>query len=917
MIVFRSTYIALCAFFLLVSVGSRAQSLSGKVTDALNGEPLAGARVAILHTSRGAISGLDGSYHLVLPEDAHQLRVTYSGYRDTVIDLSSETSLNIQLARNATSGKEVTVTGTTEHGSDASSLQAVRNAQNVINSVSARTIEVSPDISVADASQRLSGVTMSRTAATGDAQYAIIRGMDKRYNYTTVNGIKIPSPDNKDRYVPLDIFPSGLLDKLEVTKTLTPSMEGDATGGVMDLVMKQSPDHEVVSAEAGSGYDGFFGSAQKFYTFTDDNALSPRVVHGSTYQATMADFPVGTWSPRSLNFLPAEYFSATLGNRFGEDQQLGVIVAGSFQNSYRGANTLFFESNINQLTGLPILSGFENREYSTLQTRGGAMANIDYRADDNNKLNLFTMYTSLQKQQLRNMYDTINAKGSWPLNPEVDWTIRTSDETQNIFNSTLSGVDVLFGKDLEADWHIAYSRAALNSPDEAHLSIMGGVNYKTQPPTIDPYLADDSKRIWTSSTDEDKSAYLTLKSIEDVLGATTEFSYGGMYRTKTRTAGYDSYDLRIINGTQYYNGDISVDTFKVYNPYGTAANPLNYDAHEDVTAGFVQAKFPVGPVTVVGGVRAEQTSFGWTSAEPPSLPGKTGSVSYLDLLPSVNLKYSPTDNQNWRLAYFRSIARPNFYEVIPNEGIPGDDYTEVSNDSLNRTQIDNLDLRWEYFPGGLDQLLVGGFYKRLQNPIEWVIEYVQVNTQFQPRNLGVATNYGFELDFRKFFSNFGIQGNYTYTNSQITTSKVATHYVTGTGVVFDTVQQTRPLEGQADHIGNLSLLYKNFETGTDAQISAVYTGTAIVGVSTYKDNDVWQKGFLQIDLSGEQRLIGNLSIYLKVTNLLNAAREEVIHTAYQDSQYPQPIANQVNGQDLLVRRELYNRNYVLGFRFKM
>ena len=97
-----------------------------------------------------------------------------------------------------------------------------------------------PDVTLGNTIQRVSGVTIQRTS-TGEGRYAIVRGMDQRYNNTLVNGIKIPSPDDKYRFVPLDIFPSELLERLEVIKALTPSMEGDAIGGSVNLVMKNAP----------------------------------------------------------------------------------------------------------------------------------------------------------------------------------------------------------------------------------------------------------------------------------------------------------------------------------------------------------------------------------------------------------------------------------------------------------------------------------------------------------------------------------------------------------------------------------------------------------------------------------------------------------------------------------------------------
>ena len=882
-----------------------AATVSGTVSDSKTKEPIIGATIKIGSTGKGARSGLDGSYSIKnVTEGKITVSVTYTGYLqfDTTLDVNADIVLNIPLSYRTVRAGELTVLGKSENGSEEESQKREQNADQVISSVSARTIEVSPDLSVANVSQRVSGVSMTRTA-NGDAQYAIIRGMDRRYNYTTINDIKIPAPDNKNRYVPLDIFPAELLDRLEVTKSLLPSMEGDAIGGAMNLVMKQAPERQIASLQLGTGYNAIFGS-QKFYSFTPNMAESPRMVGNNNAQAS--DFPNSSWTPKQMGFTPNEYASATYGNRFFDDQSLGVIIAGSLQNTYRGANTIFFAGGVDQTAGAPHLDEYQNRTYSTLQSRTGGMANIDYRANESNTFQLFGLYTSLLKREVRDEQDTDNTHGGWPTNPDILHNIRFTNETQNIGNVTLSGADMIFGRSLEADWHLAYSDASLSSPDEAHLSLDHGVNNSND-------HTQDSKRLWTYSDDKDKSLYLNLKTTIGDDSKPTEFTYGGMYRNKTRSSKYDEYDLAVYHSPQFFNGNIALDSFYVIGTTGTASNPLNYDAHENITAGFAQAKFSLGNILAIGGIRAENTDFGWTSAQPISLPGKTGSVNYTDLLPSLSLKYSTSPDQNWRLSYFRSISRPSFYEIIPNSGISGDDYTEVSNYKINRTTADNIDVRWEFFPGGLDQLLVGAFYKRIQNPIEWVVEFIGTNTQFGPENLGNAANYGFELNFRKFFSNFGVSGNYTFTNSQITTGKV--QY---TNAHVDTVQQTRPLEGQSEHIGNLSLLYKDFESGTNAQISAVYTGTAIVGVSAYLNDDVWEKGFLQLDFSAEQRLLGNLAVYLKVTNILNAAREEVIHQPYNDSQYNGNHINyQVNGQDVLIRREYYDRQFILGFRFKM
>ena len=840
--------------------------------DATSNEPLPGARIAVVGKHIGAISGFDGSYKLNLAPGDYNLKFTYVGYLDTIIPITvteGPQTLDIALQRNV---KEVTVSGKTENGSDASAQVTMRNSDNLINTVSARTIEISPDLDVADVSQRLSGVTMTRTIGTGDAQYAIIRGMDKRYNYTTIDDIKIPSPDPKDRYVPLDIFPAELLDQVQVNKSLLPTMEGDAIGGTINLVMKQAPDHAIASVQVGSGYDGLFFDGEKFQSFTPDLSQSPRAINGNAYVPTIDNFPNSVWTPQQVNSLPQQFYSAVVGDRF-DDDKLGIIAAGSYQNTYRGANTLYWETAINQVNNSPQLTNFDVRQYSTQQTRAGGMANLDYRADDDNTFQLFGMYASLSKDELRDAYDTLNGKGSWPQNDDVTHTIRTMYQNQGIGNLTLSGNDKIFGKDLEADWHLVYSVATMNQPDQSELSLTESVHFDSTGKYLNtgPQYVQQSSRQWTTSTDQDRAAYLNLKSTEDIFGDPVEFTYGGMYRSKIRSATYSEYDIdpNDDNSEQIYNGNINLDTLDIDNLSKTgsnlAENPLNYQAHENTTAFFGQGKFAFGDFSFVGGLRLENTAFGWTSAvDSTTTAGKTGSVLWADsgrpfyFLPSFVLKYSPTQNQDWRFSYFRSISLPNFYEVIPNAGVQGDDYTEYSNDSLQPTTANNFDLRWEYFPGGLDQLVAGVFYKRIHDPIEWGVEFVQVNSEYLPENLGDATNYGFELDFRKYFSNFGIGGNYTYTNSQITTPKVLVD-----SNVSRIVSETRPMEGQSNNIGNLSLLYKDFESGTDLQLSGVYTGPAIVTVSYYYDNDVWSTGFFQLDFSGEQRIWGNSQSILK------------------------------------------------------
>ena len=182
-------------------------------------------------TNVGTSVSLSGTFRLsISTPGTYTLLCSFVSYEpiERSITISSEEKMNVdfELQEKADLLGEIVVQGTQDKTSDEFALHTEKNSQSIINVMSAKTIQLMPDITVANLLQRFSGVSVDRNAS-GDAQYAIIRGMPQRYNYTLVNGIKIPSPDDKNRYVPMDLFPADLLDRLEVIKTLTPSMEGE------------------------------------------------------------------------------------------------------------------------------------------------------------------------------------------------------------------------------------------------------------------------------------------------------------------------------------------------------------------------------------------------------------------------------------------------------------------------------------------------------------------------------------------------------------------------------------------------------------------------------------------------------------------------------------------------------------------
>jgi len=323
-----------------------AAELSGKVIDRTTNQPIIGATIYLSKTLYG-YSGFDGSYTIKnIPQGTYKLKCTYTGYTNqqkTIVVKTSNVTLNFALKEEQISLSEVVISVKQDKEGAKYALNREKQANNILNAISAKTIQLLPDLTTAGVLQRMSGVSLERTS-TGDARYAIIRGMDQRYNYTLVNGIKIPSPDNKYRYVPMDMFPADLLERLEVIKALTPAMEGDAIGGAMDLIMKNAPDRLTITANVATGFSQYI-SDNGYENFDKKviNSQSPADINGPNYIATANDFTYKNFDYTKKALPLNTNLGFSIGNRFLKDKKLGVVVATSYQNEYKGSNNTWFK----------------------------------------------------------------------------------------------------------------------------------------------------------------------------------------------------------------------------------------------------------------------------------------------------------------------------------------------------------------------------------------------------------------------------------------------------------------------------------------------------------------------------------------------------------------------------------------------
>src|SRR5258708_6094120 len=543
---------ALSVLLICLATTAFSQTIKGKVFDVRTGEPLVGATVHLEETKYSTMVNLDGTYIFKnVKPGKYEVEVSLAGYKkpthlEVNVNENSVGMADFQLEATVTNLTEVIVASGGDRSSDHSVRNIEKNSDMVQNILSEKTIQLLPDLTVANALQRVSGVTIQRDN-TGDGRYAIIRGMDQRYNNTLVNGIKIPSPDDKYRFVPMNIFPSEMLERLEVIKALTPNMEGDAIGGTMNLVMKSAPDQFLLSANVSAGYSTLF-STRPFSTFDHSgiNKQSPAEINGNSYTATPANFPLGNLNYSNKSTPINGTLGLTVGDRF-LNKKLGVILSASYQNFYKGSIS---ERLVPDAQPLPSPaantlnpSDAYTRQYNTQTNRIGIQNKIDYIFNNRHKISLFNLYLHQNEYETRYTPDSVVGLNSSPTQATVTPEYSSRRQIQNIYNATLHGDHQLSNK-VKVDCAGVYSIAKQEIPYMAtykfDLQVKSNAGKVVEADSTIPVgTANVMTRTWQHNKDQDYAGYANLIYKPTIFNREVECATGGVYRSKTRDHYYN------------------------------------------------------------------------------------------------------------------------------------------------------------------------------------------------------------------------------------------------------------------------------------------------------------------------------------------------------------------------------------------
>ncbi len=844
----------LAAFLSGAGVGSAAAqtgAISGRVVEAAGGSGLASAQLRLVGPGVGTLSNSTGAFALNrVPVGTHELIVSYVGYTDVrqpVTVRAGETAeRSIRMEVSAVELDGVVVYGAATRG-QAEALQRQRTSLQITNVVSEELFNRFPDRNAAETVRRLPGISVDRDQ--GEGEYVQIRGVDQEYNSLTINGIRIPAPDEADgqRSVGLDLINNSLLGEIEVVKAISPNMDADAVGGVVNFGLRRAPQGGVGSLSAGFG-------------------LNDQTSDFNTLGSDIQDF-AGIFGTRST------------------DGRFGLLLDGAYFKTARDSKLREFEYDDGDGSIDDVIFAQHTNDYDVHRQRFGGSATLDFVPAVGSEVYGTASYNVYLDDEVRRL---------------VDFNIDDGEETRETRNRLEDQRVALFmaggSHDLGSvliDYKGAWIRSTEELPDRTYL------RYQRDVP-LDQFSNDQIKGFDGTTTftgadaptlnrirwddmlkrDQDASFQTNFTVPFSMGGSRSTVQFGGKFLRKD--VSFDRVRFQMTSFSQPSTLGEGEFGFEDVRYDGAALQPLltdwgdernvtdDYEATEDVASVYAMATInPSASVSVLLGGRYEDTSTEYQQPNPETESAPlTGSGGYGNFMPSVHLTIRPDDRSNIRLAYTTGLARPRYQDLVPRRVVDEDELTiSYGNPDLEPRTADNLDFMYERYTSRLGMVSAGVFYKRFRafQTTRRFNETIGTDVYEATQKVmgdGTASYFGVEFAFNQRLSgiapalaDFSLFGNYNYTHSE--------------GEVGG---RMLPLTNSPEHTGNLSILYDNAGLGLSFVVAGNYRDALLIGVGDAEHNDVYFDAEFQLDLSVTKSISDRLVVSGQVNGL--TANEE-------------------------------------------
>ena len=898
-------------FFGLMTSLTMAQSgeLTGRVMDKEYNDILPFANVVIKETGTGTTTDFEGNYSIKLDEGIYTVSFSFIGYQtieisQVQIKAGEVTNVNASIGPLSNELEEVIVKATTAENTEASILNVQKKSINLLDGISAQTFSKIGASKAASAVKSVPGVSIQ------GGKYVYVRGLGDRYTKSILNGVDIPGLDPDRNTIQLDIFPTNILDNIQVVKSFTADYPADFTGGVVNIVTKDFPNKEEYSFSVGAEYNPnmHFNSDYLSYKGSvadplgyDGGKRSKPVPREITIPPPSANNPATSyWTSQFEPEMAAQNetsfmntsFGLTAGNQFnvGNGNKLGYQAVASYRNEY-----LYYKDLQNGNWRKSADKNENELDPDKLQKGDLAKNNVLW-----NLMAGLTFKTDKSKYKLSGLHIQNGVSSAGYLRQEILFSDAVTIFKDNleykqsqITNILLNGKHSNDDGSWNVEWKVAPTISKINDKDVR----VTPFEYDSGDDVyfISPSSAGSPQRIWRDLEEINVVGKLDITKRHDLFAKKAKLLFGGAYTYKQRDFSIDAYQLRIQGGAgQDFNGDadqllVPQNIWTVNSRKGTFAEgnfePTNtFDASQTIAAAYVSEEFQITEkLKSIVGLRFEKFDLYYTGTNNQGdiVLDDEKILDKADFFPSANFIYSLNDASNLRLAYGRTTARPSFKEAsITQIFDPISSTTFNGNIDLQPTYVNNLDLRWEHFGDKAQMFAVSAFYKNFKDPIE-LSYFLSASDQFIPLNTGRATVYGAEFELRKNFGfllekleDFSFNLNFSLIKSELEMTDAELERRTLSLRDGESISDTRDMQGQSPYLINFGLNYAN-ESGWQTSLYYNVQGKTLQVVGTGDVPDAYTMPFHSLDFIlnksfGEDQ---RSSINFSVKNLLGSKME--------------------------------------------
>ncbi len=871
--------------------------IKGVVKDRFTSETLIGANVSIKGLPKGSTTNTNGEFEISVVPGTYVLVVSYISYGKAEIEkikvqANQSVSVSVQLESESASLAGVVVSRKRKANTELSLITSIKSSALVTSGVSSQQIAKTQDKDASEVVRRIPGISIM------DGKFIVIRGLSQRYNNVWMNGAAMPSSESDSRAFSFDMIPSSQLDNITVVKSPAPEYPADFSGGFVQINTKDVSESNSLELSYGAGINdqtqfkefkiapagkldflGFDSGTRSLganvpYRLNNDLATNGTQINDVTRNGFNND-----WKTENIGSLarPDQRFSLMFNRKFttSSSKTLGLSVAASYSNSYKA-----YHNMENALIGsYDIVNDrpnyffkYTDNQYNA-ESKLGAMLNLSYMPSDKTTIQLRNLVNQSGRNRFTERWgDQLNS-GYYQEKQEFLYSSRLT------YAGQLSGVHNLDAKG-KLDWNLGYSLSNKNQPDRRTISRDRNINDSSSPLEID---FNDTKRLFVDLNENVVSGaanYQYRVARWDGFAPTIKVGLYSEYKNRS----YDTRSFYYILNSQSANPSLAFQTneevFSATNlgtngvyAYEDTRNTDSYKADSRLGAGYVGLNIPFKKFNIYGGVRFENNQMSLTkyvSMDPTDFGTKKTTYTKTDLFPSLNTSYNISDRQLVRLAYGATVNRPEFRELSTSAYYDFELFSFVKgNEDLRTSYIQNIDLRYEIYPKAGETISLALFYKNFKDPIESTYFENAGGYTYSFTNAKSASNIGAELDLKKDLDVVGLKNFSLSVNAAYIYSRVQ----------FDnsnTLEHSRPMQGQSPYLINTGLFYQNDRAKLTCGLLYNVIGERIVGVGrrvagnpNISVPDIYERPRNLVDFTFNIKLNRFISLSGAAKNLLN------------------------------------------------